>query len=122
MSVGIINWEFNKEAECFNCHKVSAQRVEIIPTETIVTCTNCGAERRYTIHGFFVAGKKADFEADRARRKYDLWKFIRNAKCANCLKQTEQEVTLDEFKSVVVCPSCLFTRIYKFNVYSIPGL
>lgn len=85
-----------------------------------MTCTNCGAERRYTIHGFFVAKKKPDFEADRASRKYDLWKFTRNAKCANCLEQTEQEVTLDEFKGAIICPSCLFTRIYKLNVYSIP--
>lgn len=117
----IIKWDFSKEAECFNCHKAAAQRVEIVPTETVVTCSNCGAERRYVIHNFFVADKKPDFEADRARRKYDLWKFTRNAKCANCLKQTDQEIIIDEFKGAVVCPSCLFTRIYKFSVYSIPG-
>jgi Zn finger protein HypA/HybF involved in hydrogenase expression len=118
----ITKWEFKKEVECFNCHKVAVQRVEIIPTETIVTCENCGAERYYVIHGFFVAGKRPDFEADRARRKYDLWSFTRSAKCANCSDQTEHEITLDEFKIAVVCPSCLFTHIYKFSVYSVPGL
>jgi DNA-directed RNA polymerase subunit RPC12/RpoP len=118
---GITQWDFEKVVECFNCHKVAAQRVEMMPTGTIVTCENCGAERRYAIHGFFVAGESQDFEADRARRKYDLWKFTRSAKCANCSRQTEQEITLDEFKIAVVCPACLFTRIYKFSVYSIPG-
>jgi len=118
----ITKWDFTKEVECFNCHKVAAQRVEIVPTGTIVTCENCGAERRYVIHGFFVAGERPDFEADKASRKYDIWKFTRSAKCTNCLKQTEQEITLDEFKIAVVCPSCLITRIYKFSVYSVPEL
>jgi RNase P subunit RPR2 len=67
----ITKWDFKKEVECFNCHEVAAQRVEIIPTETIVTCENCGAERRYVIHGFFVAGKRPDFEAHVLRSKSD---------------------------------------------------
>jgi RNase P subunit RPR2 len=113
--------ELKKEVECFNCHKVAAQRVEIMPTETVVTCENCGAERRYVIHGFFVAGERPDFEADRPRRKYDLWKFTRSARCANCSRQTRHKITLDEFKIAVVCPSGLFTRVYKFSVCSIPG-
>ncbi len=117
----ITKWDFEKVVECFNCHKVAAQRVEMIPTETVVTCENCGAERRYVIHGFFVAGEKPDFEAERAGRKYDIWKFTRSEKCANCSKQADHEITLDEFKIAVVCPSCLFTHVYKFNVYSIPG-
>lgn len=58
----ITKWDFEKVVECFNCHKVAAQRVEVIPTETVVTCLNCGAERRYVIHGFFVADKKPDYE------------------------------------------------------------
>jgi Zn finger protein HypA/HybF involved in hydrogenase expression len=114
-------WEFKKEVECFNCHKVAAQIVDIMPTEIVVTCANCGAERLYVIHGFFVANEKPDFEADRPRRKYDLWEFRRSAKCANCLKETEHEIVIDEFKGAIVCPSCLFTHIYKFSVYSVPG-
>ena len=117
----IIKWDFSKEAECFNCHNAAAQRVEITQTETTVTCSSCGAERHYVIHGFFVADKKPDFEADKARRKYDLWKFARSAKCANCLQQADQEIIIDEFKGAVVCPLCLFTRIFKFSVYNIPN-
>lgn len=49
------------------------------------------------------------------------WDLDKEAECFNCLKQTEQEITLDEFKGAVVCPLCLFTRIYKFSVYSIHG-
>jgi DNA-directed RNA polymerase subunit RPC12/RpoP len=116
----ITKWDFEKEAECFNCHRVVTQKVEIISNKMTVTCTGCGAERFYVIHGFFVARDKPDFEADKPRRKYDIWKFSRNAKCANCLRQTDQEIMIDEFKGAVVCPSCLFTRIYKFSVYSTP--
>jgi Zn finger protein HypA/HybF involved in hydrogenase expression len=113
----ITTWEFEKEADCYNCHKVAVQKVEIVPNQTAVICSNCGAERRYVIHGFYVGDRMPDLDADKAKRKYDIWKFTKNAKCYNCLKQTDQEVTLDEYKCVVVCPSCLFTRIYKISVY-----
>jgi Zn finger protein HypA/HybF involved in hydrogenase expression len=113
----ITKWEFEKEADCYNCHKVAIQKVEIIPTETVVTCSNCGAERRYVIHGFYLADRMPELDTDMSKRKYDIWKFARNAKCSNCLKLTDQEITLDEFKGVVVCPSCLFTRIYRISVY-----
>jgi Zn finger protein HypA/HybF involved in hydrogenase expression len=113
----ITTWEFEKEADCYNCRKVAVQKVEIVPNQTAVICSNCGAERRYVIHGFYVADRMPDLDADKAKRKYDIWKFTKNAKCYNCLKQTDQEVTLDEYKGVVVCPSCLFTRIYKISVY-----
>ncbi len=113
----ITKWEFEKEADCYNCHKVAVQKVEVVPTQTVVTCSNCGAERRYVIHGFYVADRMPEFDSDKAKRKYDIWKFVKNVKCSNCLEQTDQEITLDEFKGVVVCPSCLFTRIYKISVY-----
>ncbi|WP_128860037.1 hypothetical protein [Methanocella paludicola] len=117
----ITKWEFEKEANCYNCHRVAAQKVEIVPNQAVVTCSNCGAERRYVIHEFHVASTMPDLNVDKENRKYDIWKFVKNAKCANCLKQTDQEITLDEFKGVVVCPSCLFTRIYKISVYKHTG-
>jgi Zn finger protein HypA/HybF involved in hydrogenase expression len=113
----ITKWEFEKEAKCYNCHSVAMQKLEIEPSDATVTCTNCGAERLYVIHGFYVANGMPDFNTDSAKRKYDLWTFTKNVKCSNCLKQTDQEITLDEFRGVVVCPSCLFTRVYKLSVY-----
>lgn len=116
----VIDWAFKKESGCFNCHKEVTQEIIITPTEIVVTCANCKSERHYTIHGTFIAEGMQDFKAEKRKRKYDIWKFERNTMCANCLKSTDQSITMDEYRGAVVCPSCLFTRIYKFNLYTKP--
>ncbi|WP_424356928.1 hypothetical protein [Methanocella sp. MCL-LM] len=118
----IADWDFSKVSTCFHCRKNVAQNIKITPNDSIVTCANCGAERHYIIRSFSVADSKPDFEAAAVRRKYDVWKFTKQAKCFNCAKETGQEITMDEHIGAVVCPSCLFTRIYKFSVYSRPEL
>lgn len=116
----IVDWDFSKESTCFNCKKTVAQNVKITPNDSIVTCANCGAERHYIIRSFTVADQKPDFEASQVTRKYDIWKFSKLAKCSNCGQETTQEIVLDEHMGAVVCPNCLFTRIYKFSVFSRP--
>lgn len=118
----IVDWDFSKESTCFNCHKSATQAIKITPNDIIVTCANCGAERHYIIRSFSVADQKPDFEAPDAKRKYDVWKFYKLAKCSNCAAETNQEITLDEHVGAVVCPACLFTRVYKFSVFSKPGV
>lgn len=116
----ISKWEFDKESKCFNCHEVAIQKIEMIPSETVVTCTNCGAERHYAVHASFEGMEKPDFEADGMKRKYDLWKFMRNDICSNCFNRTDNEITIDEYKAAAVCPLCLFTRLYKFSMFVKP--
>ena len=116
----IVDWDFDKVSTCFNCKKEISQQIKITPNDSIVTCTNCGAERHYIIRSFSVADKKPDLDVTSVKRKYDIWKFNKQAQCSNCMKETSQEIIMDEHLSAVVCPSCLFTRIYRFSVFSKP--
>jgi hypothetical protein len=112
-------WEFKKDVTCFFCKKNATQLIEIFPVETIVTCTNCGAERHYTIHGTLLSGHKDLFTG--TKRKYDLWEFVKFDKCGYCGDKGENRVLVDEYKVGIICPSCTQTRIYNFNFLK-PGV
>jgi len=118
----ISDWDFTKESRCFNCKEEMLQQIKITPSDIIVTCSNCGAERHYVIRSFLVADRKEDFASKDKKRKYDVWRFIKTTRCSNCLNDADQEIVLDEYMGAVVCPVCFFTRIYRFSVFSRPEL
>ncbi|HMK45552.1 MAG TPA: hypothetical protein VK436_02900 [Methanocella sp.] len=118
----VSDWDFSRESRCFNCGKEVSQQIKITPNDIIVTCSNCGAERHYIIRSFLVAEKKEDFELSNRKRKYDVWRFKKMTRCANCLNDAEQEIVIDEHVGTVVCPVCNFTRIYRFSVFSRPDV
>ncbi|MCD1295379.1 hypothetical protein CUJ83_10250 [Methanocella sp. CWC-04] len=118
----IMRWELQKESRCYNCHKDAIQIIQILPTETTVTCSNCGARRYYTIHGIYASDKKTSFEDTRFKRKYDRWEFIRTARCSNCGNKTDHEIVIDEYRTGIVCPSCFYTHVYNISMYDKPKI
>jgi transcription elongation factor Elf1 len=111
-----IDWDFEKRAVCFNCGADVVQKVKVLPVITTVTCTNCGAERIFNVHGTFATS--CDIKTEPRKHKYDVWHFTRNAKCPHCGNMSDHSVTMDEFKSVITCPVCCFTHLYNFSVYT----
>ncbi len=113
-------WDIEKEAACFNCHKGATQLVEVGDSNATVTCTNCMAERHYTIHRVDLPEKKSVFEDNGFRNTHDIWNFRYVDKCLNCGNCVENEVNVDERRIRTVCPACYFTRLYEFNMFSEP--
>lgn len=111
-------WDIEKEAACFNCHKGATQLIEISPTEAIITCTNCMAERHYTLHKIDIPEDRKPFESEEFKRRYEIWNFKYVDSCPNCGNCVENEVNVDEFRVRTVCPACYYTRVYDFNMYS----
>lgn len=111
-----IDWIFEKKAVCFNCGVEAAQKIEMLPVKTTVTCTNCGAERVYNIHGTYVATPIHSLPAH--KHKYDIWRFDKEAVCPNHGAIARHEVTVDEYVSTIVCPVCHFTHLYDFAFFS----
>jgi transcription elongation factor Elf1 len=111
-----IDWRFDKHAVCFNCGKDAVQAIEMLPVATTVTCTNCGAERIYNIHGTFATN--CTLETPDQKCKYDVWQFTKQARCPNCGSESEHKVTMDEYKVSAVCPVCCYTHLYRFNVFT----
>ncbi len=114
----IREWDFDKDALCFNCRAEAVQRIEVTPEELVVTCVNCGAERHYELECSHEARQKPRFDVDTSRLRYDAWKFEHEARCTHCHNRTKNEVTIDERKAAIVCPACLFSRIYGFHAFS----
>ncbi len=113
-------WDIEKEAACFNCHKGATQLIEIGMSEAMVACTNCMAERRYTIHRVDVPEQKSSFESRNFAATHDIWDFRFLDQCINCGNCVENEVNVDERRIRTVCPACYFTRVYEFNMFSEP--
>ncbi len=111
-----IDWSFGKRAVCFNCGEDAVQAVEVLPVVTTVTCTNCGAERIFNIHGTFTT--ECRIETPGHKHKYDVWHLEKRAGCPNCGNEAEHKVTIDEYHVTAVCPVCCFTHIYNFNVFT----
>jgi hypothetical protein len=113
-------WDIDKEAACFNCHKGAIQHIEITPAAAMIACTNCMAERHYTIHKVEVPEQRSRFEDERLRYKFDIWNFAYVGWCVNCGNCVENEVNVDEMNIRTVCPECYYTRLYEFNMFSEP--
>jgi len=111
-------WDLKKDTVCFNCHKGATQLIEITPVESLVTCTNCMAERHYTIHKVEVPEKPGKFEGEAYRYQHQVWDFCYEAQCVNCGNCAKHEVNVDERRIRTVCPTCFFTRLYDFNMFS----
>lgn len=111
-------WDIEKEAVCYNCHKGSMHLIEISPIETVITCTNCMAERHYTMHKVEVPDRPGQFESEEFRQHYSIWNFRYTNRCPNCGNCVDNEVNVDELRVRTVCPECYFTRVYEFNMFS----
>jgi len=110
-------WDIEKEAACYNCHKGATQLIEIGPSETVISCTNCMAERHYTIHCIEIPEKRKPFENGSSKPR-EVWKFRFVDNCANCGNCVENEVNVGELRVRTVCPACYYTRVYDFNMFS----
>lgn len=111
-------WDLEKDTVCFNCHKGATQLIEITPVETLITCTNCMAERHYTIHRVEVPASPGAFEDERFRSSHNIWTFRFPDRCVNCGNCVDNEVNVDELRVRTLCPACFFTRVYEFNMFS----
>lgn len=111
-----IDWIFEKKAVCFNCGNDAAQRIEMLPVKTTVTCTSCGAERVYNIHGTYVATPLQALPEHRHR--YDIWRFCKDAVCPNHGAIAPHDVTIDEYVATIVCPVCHFVHLYDFALFN----
>lgn len=112
-------WDIEKDTVCFNCHKGVTQLIEITPVEAMITCTNCMAQRHYTIHKVEVPDTPPGvFEDEPFRLHHDIWNFRFTDKCINCGNCVANEVNVDEHRVRTVCPECYFTRVYEFNMFS----
>jgi transcription elongation factor Elf1 len=111
-----IDWSFDKQAVCFNCGKDAVQAIRMLPVATTVTCTNCGAERIFNIHGTFATN--CNIETPERKYKYEVWQFTKHARCPNCGNESDHKVTIDEYKATAVCPVCCFTHLYNFTVFT----
>lgn len=115
---GMVRWDFEKDALCFNCHKSAMQLIEIYPIETMVTCVNCFKERHYTVHRVYVADDREPFEDEDFRQRHDVWSFGITDRCLNCGNCVDNEVDVDEFRVRTICPICYYTRVYEFNMFA----
>ncbi len=113
-------WDLEKEAPCYKCHRGTIQLIEVGPANATVTCTHCGAERHYTVHGVDRPEHRAPFESEGFRRAHDVWDLRYVGRCLNCGNCVENEVNVDERRIRTVCPECYFTRSYDFNMFSEP--
>ena len=119
METGLIRqWDFNRDALCFQCRKEVVQRIQVLPDEIMVTCAGCGAERRYRLERTLLAGHRHGSGADAPCPGPDAWRFIREARCLHCRKRTMHAVAIDEHTASITCPACSFSRIYTFHGYS----
>lgn len=117
MYEGLIRqWDFDREVLCFHCRNEAVQRVEVLPEAIIVTCGDCGAERRYALERSPVNKQRRD--PDTTGLHYETWKFTRVARCPGCGKRTGNEFTIDERAATIRCPACSFLRTYTFHAYS----
>jgi len=103
-------------AVCYNCGKNALQAIRMLSVSTTITCTNCGAERIYNIHGSFETN--CNIETDDLKRKYDVWHFAKMARCPGCGDESEHKVTIDEYNVSSICPDCCFTRLYKIAIFT----
>ncbi len=111
-----IDWRFEKPAVCFNCGRDAVQAIRMLPVTTTVTCTSCGAERVYNIHGTYVATPIPVLPEH--RHKYDIWHFDRDAACPNHGGEARHRVTIDEYVATIVCPVCQFVHLYNFALFN----
>jgi hypothetical protein len=111
-------WDLEKDTVCFNCHKGAIQLIEITPGEALVTCTNCMAERHFTIHRVEVPEKPGKFEEEPYRLRHNIWNFVFKDRCINCGNCVDHEVNVDERRIRTICPACFYTRLYEFNMFS----
>ena len=120
METGLIRqWDFNRDALCFQCRKEVVQRIQVLPDEIIVTCSDCGAERRYRLERSLVTRHKPRFAgADIPGPGQDAWKFLREARCPNCRNRALHEFTIGEHMASIACPACSYLRKYAFHGYS----
>ena len=111
-----IDWEFAKQAVCFNCRTSAEQRLRVLPVGITVACAHCGAERIFTIHG--TLGTSCELPPEPEDHRYDIWHFTRKAGCSNCGSESEHEITMNEYRTIITCPICCFSHLYNFSVYT----
>lgn len=117
---GISKWEFHVDALCYNCHVKAFQEIEIHSADAAVRCTNCLAERHYTIHDVLPRGEKPRHSHGPSNQKFEEWHFVQPARCINCGVHADQLVAVNQLETSVKCSRCSFTRLYKFNMFSEP--
>ncbi len=106
-------WQFEKEAICFNCKTSAMQIVRIQSDRASVVCSTCQASRTYEIRSV-IHGTDTPPMAP-VGNKYDAWEFTKDTSCSYCKEQSTQNVYLDEHKVTAVCDQCGFVRVFKFS-------
>ncbi|MGZ4936577.1 MAG: hypothetical protein ACXV4C_08525 [Halobacteriota archaeon] len=111
-------WQFEKEAICFNCKTTTTQIVRIQDDLVSVVCATCQASRTYEIRSVIYGTDTPPMAP--VGNQYDAWAFKKDTTCPHCKEQTMQNVYLDEHKVNAVCDECGFTRVFKFSSLEIP--
>jgi len=113
-----MGWDFDEEELCFNCRAKAIQRIKIMPKELITQCTNCGAEAHYALYCSCEERKKPEFIPTIVDREFGMWRFTHEARCPYCGSIAPNEVVVDVSIGMVVCDQCLFTRLYRFDMFN----
>lgn len=113
-------WVIEKEAVCIRCRKGAMQLIEITPSEALVICTNCMAERHYLIHGIEPHCRPQFHGSDTTGFRNGSWDFRYTDHCIKCGNCVDNEVNVDERRVKTVCPACCYTRLYEFDMLNEP--
>ncbi len=111
-------WQFEKEAICFNCKTTSKQIVRMRDDLASVVCATCQASCTYEIRSVIYGTDTPPMAP--SGNEYEVWEFTKDTTCPYCKEQSVQNVYLDEHKVNVVCDECGFTQVFKFSSLEIP--
>ncbi len=111
-------WDFAGEELCFNCRSETVQRINVTHKELITQCTNCGAEAHYAQYCSCVNPRKPEFIPTGVDREFGVWRFTHEARCPNCGRTTANDVVVDAAMAMVICGGCLYTRLYRFDMFN----
>jgi len=106
-------WQFEKEAVCFNCQITATQVVLIKDRKGSVTCSACGAQRHYVIRSVIYGTDTPPMAP--VGMKYDVWDFTKTSECLHCKEYARHNVHLDEYKMNVICDECGFSQVLKID-------
>ena len=108
-----LKWQFEKEVVCFHCQKKAKQILRIESNLGIVTCSTCGAQRRYVMRSVIYGTDTPPMLP--IGLKYDAWDFEKHTVCMHCREESVHGVHLDEYKMNVICDECGFSRVFKLD-------